>query len=80
MKKLGTFVLLAVLSAGYALPLYAKAPKKTHNKYQGIDARSRKAQKKEQKAMDKAARKEQKRQKKMLETQRKKTTFKPKPF
>ena len=52
MKKLATFVLLAILSVSYSLPALAKTHK-THNKYKGIDKASRKAQEREQKAIDK---------------------------
>lgn len=80
MKRLATFVVLIALSAGCVLPLHAKT--KTQNKYQGLDAKSRKAQKKEAKQIQKYQKKQQRAQKKaerkMLKTEKKNTTYKPK--
>jgi len=83
MKKLATFVLLAVLSVGGALPAHANV----HNKYQPLNKASRKADKqseKEQrkyaKAQKKYARQQKKAERKMLKTEKKNTTYKPKPW
>jgi uncharacterized protein HemX len=80
MKRLASFVALMVLAAGCALPAHAKT--KTHNKYQGLDANSRKAQKREAKQMAKYQKRQEKAQKKaerkMLKTEKKNTTYKPK--
>jgi hypothetical protein len=76
MKKLATFVLLAILSFSFFLPAFAKTPKtqktqKTQNKYKGLDKASRRAQKKEQKAINKHAKKQQKAERKMLKGHKK---------
>jgi hypothetical protein len=79
MKKIAALCLLATLTFGSSLPTFARTAK-THNKYQGLDPASRRAQKKEQKAMDRYAKSQRRAQHKMLKTQKKKTTYKPKQF
>ena len=77
MKKLATFVLLAILCVSYSLPALAKTHK-THNKYKGIDKASQRAQEREQKAIDKYAKRQQKAERKMLKREKKKSTHRPK--
>lgn len=68
MKKLAGLILIAVLGCVGSLPAYAR----THNKYQGVDRASRKAQKREQKQINRYAKAQRKNQHKMLNAQTKK--------
>ena len=77
MKKLATFVLLAIVSVSCSLPALAKTHK-THNKYKGIDKASRRAQDREQKAIDKYAKRQQKAEHKMLKREKKKSSYRQK--
>lgn len=81
MKKILALMLLAVLAALCCPPaVYAKTrkpPKHAHNKYQGLDKESRRAQKREQKSINRYNRAQQKYQHRMMKKQ-KHSSYKPK--
>jgi len=82
MKKLATFVLIAVFAAAGALPAYPGTRSRTQDQKnnQALDRESRKAEKKQRKAQKKYAKAQKKAERKMLQTEKKNTTYKPRQF